>query len=286
MTGGWVLANLAAVSGLVIDRSEHAGTPVPGHRVRGSVTRAERIICLSSGTDWGPSTVEVDMRPVAHLLALACLALAACGSSATDPADSALDVASTTTAAASENGRQRVGLARTVDVSSDGLTLFVGVNSCNGDPSAEVDQETDSITIAVESYVPPGDDQDGCADEVIVSLDEPLGERRIVDEVTGAELRPIRVMPPVQRWTGQVESEAQENNLGVWGVDARLSSGPPDAPKVYRVGFLPEEVTCLSGAEPRLTVVVPGAPISFVTTGDVDDSEPPGVFATSVELDC
>lgn len=247
--------------------------------------RFERISRSSSGTDWRPSNVEEDMKPVAHLLALVCLTLAACSSSAIEPGESAIDVLSTTTAA-SENGRQRVGLERSVNVSSDGLTLFVGVNSCNGDPSAEVDQETDAIRIAVESYIPPGDDQDGCADEIIVSLDEPLGERRIVDEVTGAELRPIQVMPHVKRWIGQVESEAQENNLGVWGVDTRIASGPPDAPKVYQVGFLPDEVTCLSGAEPRLTVVVPGTAISFLTAGDIADSEPPGVFATAVELDC
>lgn len=136
------------------------------------------------------------MRPVAHFLAPVCLALAACGSPAADPADVAIDVTSSTSIAVKETGRQPVGLARTVDLSSDGLTLFVGVNSCQGDPSAEVDQGTDAIRIAVKSYIPPGDDQDGCADEVIVSLDEPLGERRIIDEVTSAELRPIRVMPP------------------------------------------------------------------------------------------
>ncbi len=136
------------------------------------------------------------MRPVTHFLAPACLALAACGSPVADPADDATKETPSTSIAVDEGGRQPVGLARTVDVSSDGLTLFVGVSSCNGDPSAEVDQGTDAIRIAVESYVPPGDEQDGCADELIVSLDEPLGARRIVDEVTGAELRPIRVLPP------------------------------------------------------------------------------------------
>lgn len=90
----------------------------------------------------------------------------------------------------------------------------------------------------------------------------------------------------VKRWIGQVQSEAQENNLGWWGVDVLLSSGPPNAPEVYRVGFPISEVTCLSGEEPRLAAIGPEATISFVTNGDVEDSDPPGIPATSVEFDC
>ncbi len=139
------------------------------------------------------------MRPAALPLALACLVFTACGSEATESVSSTDASTGSTTPASGdvdEGGRRPVGLAMTVDVSSDGLTLFVGVNSCNGEPSATVSQGADAIRISVESYIPGGDDQDGCADEVIVSLDEPLGERVIVDEVAGTELRPLRVMPP------------------------------------------------------------------------------------------
>lgn len=89
-----------------------------------------------------------------------------------------------------------------------------------------------------------------------------------------------------QRWIGQVQSEAMENNLGWWGVDVLISSGPLNAPKVYQVGFAPSEVSCLSGEEPRLAAIGLEATISFVPSGDVADSDPQGVSAASVEFDC
>ncbi len=75
----------------------------------------------------------------------------------------------------------------------DGRTLSVGVNSCNGTPTADVDQGTDEVRITAEAYIPGGDDQDSCMDEVTVGLTEPLGNRRVVDGTTGQELEVERL---------------------------------------------------------------------------------------------
>lgn len=51
-------------------------------------------------------------------------------------------------------------------------------------------QDAEAIRISAESFIPAGDDQDSCLDEIIVDLNEPLGDRAIIDEVRGVTLEP------------------------------------------------------------------------------------------------
>ncbi len=93
---------------------------------------------------------------------------------------------------ADSGGRQPISLAD-VQLFPDGRTLSVGVNSCNGTPTADVDQGTDEVRITAEAYIPGGDDQESCMDEVTVELAELLGNRRVVDGISGQELEVERL---------------------------------------------------------------------------------------------
>jgi hypothetical protein len=84
-------------------------------------------------------------------------------------------------------GRRAISLAD-AQLFPDGRTLSIGVNSCNGAPTAEVDQRADEVLVTAEAYIPGGDDQDSCMDEVTVELAEPLGNRSVVDGVSGENL--------------------------------------------------------------------------------------------------
>jgi hypothetical protein len=78
--------------------------------------------------------------------------------------------------------REPVSLAG-VAYSSDGQSLTIGVNSCNGNPSATVTEQDTTVLVAAEAFIPAGDDQETCEDKVSIVLDEPLGSRRLVDAV-------------------------------------------------------------------------------------------------------
>ncbi len=143
------------------------------------------------------------MRSAAVLLVFAFLVSAGCSS------------------ASGQGGRRPVGLARTFDVSPDQLTLFLGVNSCNGDPTAIVDQGTDAIRVSVESFIPGGDEFDACADGISVVLEEPLGDRVVIDGVTDKPLRPTRVFPePLEALPQEGElDEFEAPDLTGWPVE-------------------------------------------------------------------
>lgn len=71
----------------------------------------------------------------------------------------------------------------------DGATgmLTVGVNTCNASPRAAVMETDRQISITVRSDRQPLGSDD-CADSIDIELDEPLGDRRVIDGASGDEL--------------------------------------------------------------------------------------------------
>jgi hypothetical protein len=73
--------------------------------------------------------------------------------------------------------RQIMGIQ---SVSADERSLWLSVASCNGNPTAEVDEGEDEIVVRVRG----GDTNDDCADGVCIRLDEPLAGRTLTDATT------------------------------------------------------------------------------------------------------
>jgi hypothetical protein len=65
---------------------------------------------------------------------------------------------------------------------SDGVTVEIGVNTCNADLDAVVVESdtTVEVTITAENDTP-----DDCADSIVITLDQPLGDRPLIDGSTG-----------------------------------------------------------------------------------------------------
>lgn len=71
--------------------------------------------------------------------------------------------------------------------------LELGVNTCNQNPQAEVEESAEDVRIQiVVDQVQTGDRND-CADNTKVVLKEPLGDRQVVNAETG---KVIQVTPP------------------------------------------------------------------------------------------
>lgn len=69
-----------------------------------------------------------------------------------------------------------------VSMSADGMTLYVQLDICNGDASVEVEETAGEVVLRASSdEVSAFGGGDDCADEVAVVLDQPLGNRRLVD---------------------------------------------------------------------------------------------------------
>ncbi|MDW3180299.1 MAG: hypothetical protein R8J94_23210 [Acidimicrobiia bacterium] len=84
------------------------------------------------------------------------------------------------------DGRQPVPLLYEVQVRDLASTEFsVGVASCNGDPTFTKTESATEIRIAATSWLPDGDSREDCLDGILVQLAEPLGDRAIVDELSG-----------------------------------------------------------------------------------------------------
>lgn len=67
--------------------------------------------------------------------------------------------------------------------SDDGVTWWLSVPSCNGDPVlSELIQGEDEVGVEVTTTTGSGLD---CADEISFTLDEPLGDRTMRDLVSG-----------------------------------------------------------------------------------------------------
>lgn len=72
------------------------------------------------------------------------------------------------------------------EVRDDG-SLVLEVDSCNGDPVASVlEQADDQVRIQVVASSTPFRGGDDCLDAVEVALQEPLGDRVVVDAHTGS----------------------------------------------------------------------------------------------------
>lgn len=71
-------------------------------------------------------------------------------------------------------------------MSPDGRSIAVAVDSCNAEPVVEIgEQSADRVVVSATAERNAGRD---CADVVSVVLDEPLGDRRLVDGSTGDDV--------------------------------------------------------------------------------------------------
>jgi hypothetical protein len=69
-------------------------------------------------------------------------------------------------------------------VTGDRRTLIVSVGSCNGDPSVTASETADRVALSATG----GDTSDDCLDGAEVTLDEPLGDRVVIDAMTGDQV--------------------------------------------------------------------------------------------------
>jgi hypothetical protein len=68
-------------------------------------------------------------------------------------------------------------------------SLWVTVPSCNGEPEVvEFDERDTAIHLEVVTTQVVRGDRDDCLDAVRIELDEPLGEREVIDAVSGSSL--------------------------------------------------------------------------------------------------
>lgn len=77
-------------------------------------------------------------------------------------------------------------------VDSVGSTLRADVPTCGGHPAATVVESASEVRLHVVSTVTHGGSQMACADAVTVTLKQPLGDRRVVDDVTQKEVSVTR----------------------------------------------------------------------------------------------
>jgi hypothetical protein len=66
--------------------------------------------------------------------------------------------------------------------------LSLGINTCNADLSADVEETAEEVRIRVHAENNTTAD---CADGMRVTLDDALGSRRVIDDRAGAELRVV-----------------------------------------------------------------------------------------------
>jgi hypothetical protein len=71
------------------------------------------------------------------------------------------------------------------EMDAEGSHLQLTVASCNGGPTAEVDEREDRVVVRVTG----GSTNDDCADGVCIVLEQPLDGRALIDAATGAEVR-------------------------------------------------------------------------------------------------
>ena len=64
----------------------------------------------------------------------------------------------------------------------EAVRLNLTVGSCNGDLTTEVEESPSQVTVTVTAR---DDTNDDCLDGLIVHLNQPLGDRQLLDGVTG-----------------------------------------------------------------------------------------------------
>jgi hypothetical protein len=70
-------------------------------------------------------------------------------------------------------------------IQGDGRTLNLIVGTCNADLTTEVDESRSQVVVTVTAR---NDTSDDCLDGVVVHLDQPLGDRQLLDGVTGSRV--------------------------------------------------------------------------------------------------
>lgn len=93
-----------------------------------------------------------------------------------------------------------------VVASGDGMSLQMQVASCNRDYDVVVNEDSDQVHVEVtdQRRRNPFAGTDDCSDGVEVLLDQPLGDRRLIDSIHGVEL-PVAYWP----WNQTLYSEAE-----------------------------------------------------------------------------
>lgn len=84
-------------------------------------------------------------------------------------------------------GRQPASLTE-VRLGDDGRTLIASSNSCHGSPSASAVEESGQVVITTEANL---DDDRTCLDGLTIELSKILGDRSVVDGVSG---KPMNVV--------------------------------------------------------------------------------------------
>jgi len=70
--------------------------------------------------------------------------------------------------------------------------LEVSVDTCNASPEVSAEESGAEVRLIVDEGEASGDGGDDCRDSVMVTLEEPLGQREVVDGATGD---PVVVQP-------------------------------------------------------------------------------------------
>ncbi len=91
--------------------------------------------------------------------------------------------------------RQLVAIVDPLYVTGEGATLEIFVRSCNGSPTVEFVEESETVWIEVTTEVGNADD---CNDIAVVVLDKPLAGRQVKDRVSGEVLTLEFVNPYVE----------------------------------------------------------------------------------------
>jgi hypothetical protein len=115
-------------------------------------------------------------------------------------------------------------------------TLSLGINTCNADLSTEVEETAEEVRIRVHAENNTTGD---CRDSIRVTLDDDLGNRRVIDDRTGEELRVAsRLAEP---GVASIDDPVQVGDftLTVTAIeDGRQSLGGPPATRVPRGQFV------------------------------------------------
>jgi hypothetical protein len=145
---------------------------------------------------------------------------------------------------------------RDVDGKPTWRLLSLGINTCNADLSAEVEETAEEVRIRVHAENTTGDSGD-CRDLLRVTLDDALGNRRVIDDRTGEELRVV--YPQADPGVAGIGDPVRDGDF-TFTVTAVGGKGPP---------FLGGQPSFL---EPQVKLV-------FVYVTVRNDGSSPGSFA-------
>jgi hypothetical protein len=92
----------------------------------------------------------------------------------------------------------------TVHGQAESPRLELGVNSCNRNPRATVEESDTEVRISITIDEETGNGGGDCADHAVVTLSRPLGDRSVIDASSGETLtvqlpeQPVTVPAPEQ----------------------------------------------------------------------------------------